>query len=498
MTGPTTTGPTASGPNATGVPAETGSHRLGPGRSRRSSRAEQGRRARPPVRGGRPIRVWVVTAGLVVVLVVGALGLLDPMLTLLVTGVLLSALPRAGCPVARGRTTIAVGVTMLLAYLGFAAGLSALAYVRSVPTVLLVAVLALSTVIVALPLAMPAVDGGGLAMTRRDLIAAATGLVVLTVAHAGGTTYLVLAVTALALPVTLASSRFLGRAPAAFRLTQAVNILAFAALLAATALPGTYDTLPPGGSTPRFVIIGGALAAAVLAFVPARRTPLATNVLLAAVSAFLITQLVPVYRTPADAVTLSAPFAGEWYVAHGGHAELVNGHRASPSQRDALDILAVVDGSTHRDGDGLNAYYAYGEPLLAPADGTVVSVSDIRADRPVGSPDPANPAGNTIVLDIGGGRYVLLAHLQHRSALVLPGNRVRDGQALARVGNSGNSDEPHLHIQVQDSPTTDIHHAGVRTVPIVFRDVELIRGGDQTRPVATDLRRGDAFRATTR
>jgi murein DD-endopeptidase MepM/ murein hydrolase activator NlpD len=103
-----------------------------------------------------------------------------------------------------------------------------------------------------------------------------------------------------------------------------------------------------------------------------------------------------------------------------------------------------------------------------------------------------------MVIDIGGGRYLLLAHLQRHSAVVLVGERVHDGQAVARVGNSGNSDEPHLHIQVQDRPTPDVHHAGARTYPILFRDVVLDRGGSRSRPAAADLRRGDSFTATTR
>jgi murein DD-endopeptidase MepM/ murein hydrolase activator NlpD len=103
-----------------------------------------------------------------------------------------------------------------------------------------------------------------------------------------------------------------------------------------------------------------------------------------------------------------------------------------------------------------------------------------------------------MIIDIGGGRFLYLAHLQRHSALVMAGDTVRDGQALARVGNSGNSDEPHLHIQVQDSRSVDIHHGGVHTYPILFRNVVLIRDGAVTHPARADLRRGDRFRATTR
>ena len=45
---------------------------------------------------------------------------------------------------------------------------------------------------------------------------------------------------------------------------------------------------------------------------------------------------------------LGTPLAGEWWVGHGGHAELVNYHQTRSTQRDALDIMQVVDGSIHR------------------------------------------------------------------------------------------------------------------------------------------------------
>jgi hypothetical protein len=50
---------------------------------------------------------------------------------------------------------------------------------------------------------------------------------------------------------------------------------------------------------------------------------------------------------------------------------------------------------------------------------------------------------------------------------------------------------PHLHFQVQDSPDFGEQ---VRTVPIVFRNVVLIRGGRESTSVEADLRRGDHIR----
>jgi murein DD-endopeptidase MepM/ murein hydrolase activator NlpD len=62
-------------------------------------------------------------------------------------------------------------------------------------------------------------------------------------------------------------------------------------------------------------------------------------------------------------------------------------------------------------------------------------------------------AGNHIMLDLGGGRYALYAHLQPGSLRVKKGDRLQRGQALGLVGNSGNSTQPHLNFHVTDGPT---------------------------------------------
>jgi len=58
-----------------------------------------------------------------------------------------------------------------------------------------------------------------------------------------------------------------------------------------------------------------------------------------------------------------------------------------------------------------------------------------------------------VVEELGDGRFALYAHLQPGSVRVQPGQRVRRGQVLGLVGNTGNSDEPHLHFHVMDSPS---------------------------------------------
>jgi murein DD-endopeptidase MepM/ murein hydrolase activator NlpD len=62
---------------------------------------------------------------------------------------------------------------------------------------------------------------------------------------------------------------------------------------------------------------------------------------------------------------------------------------------------------------------------------------------------------------------------------------------IGLVGDSGNSDEPHLHIQVQNSPTFGIAENDIETFPILFRDTIVIRDGFAHAPTNADVRRGD-------
>jgi hypothetical protein len=229
-------------------------------------------------------------------------------------------------------------------------------------------------------------------------------------------------------------------------------------------------------------------------------------VLVAAGSIFPAVQLVLLYRPAADAVTIGSPLAEEWWVGQGGHAELVNYHHVGSTQSDALDIMQVVDGRTHRPGStDLASYYIYDKPLRVPADGVVTFVLDGRPDLPIGSADDRYHAGNHVVIDIGGGRFLMMGHIREGSIQVRVGDKVTEGQQIARVGNSGNTTAPHIHIQAQNLPTGigDIRTIDapellrtLHTYPLLFRDATLIRGGVESRPPAVDPRRGDIVRPT--
>jgi hypothetical protein len=106
---------------------------------------------------------------------------------------------------------------------------------------------------------------------------------------------------------------------------------------------------------------------------------------------------------------------------------------------------------------GLNSYAIYGDPIYAVADGVVSSTIEGLPDQIPGT-FPEKPAlrevdGNSVVLNVGGGNYVLFAHMQPGSVRVNAGQRVRRGDVLGLVGNSGNSVAPHLHLHVTAGPS---------------------------------------------
>jgi murein DD-endopeptidase MepM/ murein hydrolase activator NlpD len=131
------------------------------------------------------------------------------------------------------------------------------------------------------------------------------------------------------------------------------------------------------------------------------------------------------------------------------------------SRRYAIDWKKYdSQGKTYAgDARDVHAYYAYGQKVLAVADGKVVAARDGFPDnvpKTEAGFEPARPVtletigGNQIIIDLGNGQFAAYFHLQPGSVGVRTGDRVRRGQLLARVGNSGDARWPHLHFQVTD------------------------------------------------
>jgi hypothetical protein len=171
-----------------------------------------------------------------------------------------------------------------------------------------------------------------------------------------------------------------------------------------------------------------------------------------------------------NTLRIGPPLSGDkWLAANGptGNNHHTGGSMPSQGrvhvpQRFAIDFVRLQDdGETHHgDPKDNRNYRCYGAEALAVAN---ARVADVRDGIPENKPDPTERAvkmtlntvsGNLVTLDLGGGRFATYAHLQPGTIRVHKGDRVRRGQVLGLVGNSGNTTEPHLHFQISDSPST--------------------------------------------
>jgi hypothetical protein len=160
---------------------------------------------------------------------------------------------------------------------------------------------------------------------------------------------------------------------------------------------------------------------------------------------------------------IAPPVKGDrWYAAN-GPSNFDRHHRSSIidiafkciiAQRFATDWLQFGSSGRLFSGDGKKCtdYYCYGSDLLAVANGTVVEARD---GIPEGVP-PNNYAattlqnvfGNSVILDIGDGRYAAYAHIIPGTLTVGIGETVTQGQVVGKLGNSGNTTGPHLHFHL--------------------------------------------------
>ena len=193
-------------------------------------------------------------------------------------------------------------------------------------------------------------------------------------------------------------------------------------------------------------------------------------------------------------VVLALPFQGRW-LAQNSPARRVPSHGTDLwGETYAVDFVAV-DGArrtAHRRDwrtvlatEPADRFFAFGRPLLAPTDGTVVAVHDGEPDH-VGRRSQLSLvlyvlgqqrrlrqgiraiAGNHLIirLDGDGDGFVALVHLRTGTLRVSAGDQVATGQQVAECGNSGNSTQPHVHLQVMNSRDLSV----ARGVPMVFRD----------------------------
>ena len=227
--------------------------------------------------------------------------------------------------------------------------------------------------------------------------------------------------------------------------------------------------------TPLIVgLIGVSLLRVAASFLVSRRTNAGPTLVMAAGALVLTFDLGRAFLGPhfmggpAAVVRIAPPLEGEWLVLQGGQSPLQNHHLVAYNQRFALDLVRLDSGRIFTDETGNASVHSWEQPLVSPADGTVVVAHDEMEDSEGANfvTDSADAAGNVIVIEFDAGLFVVLAHLRHGTLRVSEGDRIRKGDPLALVGNSGNTTMPHLHLQVQTH--LDLWDLDNRSVPFAF------------------------------
>jgi hypothetical protein len=176
---------------------------------------------------------------------------------------------------------------------------------------------------------------------------------------------------------------------------------------------------------------------------------------------------------------IDPPLRGPNWIATNGCCDRITPHRGAiitvngviqAPERFAIDWEQLDDQNRMFEGEKekLSSWKYYGAPIYSVADGTVVNLWDESDEQVPGPPAPVSTeaiGGNMLVVDIGGGAFAFYAHLQRGSLKARLGDKVKAGQVLGLLGNTGNSTAPHLHFHLMDGPSP-LNSEGL---PYVFR-----------------------------
>lgn len=193
-----------------------------------------------------------------------------------------------------------------------------------------------------------------------------------------------------------------------------------------------------------------------------------------------------------EAVEISLPFTGTWRVENSPRRRVPSHGTHLLATTYAIDFVGVDDGGASAPGVSWRTifateppalFFAYGRPVLAPVSGQVVAVHDGETDHEARRSQIAlvpymlgqagrlrsgigAVAGNYVLLAPPGGTTVVgVMHLQAGSVTVAVGQGVVQGEQIGSCGNSGNSTQPHVHVQAMDG----IDPWTARGLPLRFR-----------------------------
>ena len=177
---------------------------------------------------------------------------------------------------------------------------------------------------------------------------------------------------------------------------------------------------------------------------------------------------VPVH--PQEPFVCAGPVLGVWQMGNGPAERQVHANLLQLKSRYAWDLVIRIDGSTHSgELDSNRSYWAWGKTVRAVADGVVIDVVEDQLDRgglqASTAPCLFAPA-NRVVVRHEGGVHTAYLHLQQNSVPVEKGARVKAGEWIGKVGNSGHSSEPHLHFFA----FRRAENGALQPVPVAFKN----------------------------
>jgi len=166
-------------------------------------------------------------------------------------------------------------------------------------------------------------------------------------------------------------------------------------------------------------------------------------------------------RFVTDKVAISLPFKDTWQTWQGFDGEWT--HRGA--FKHAYDFVKTDSSGKTYAGSGslLTDYYAYAQDVISPVNGRIARVINLYPDNLIGTTDIQNNWGNEVIIESDRGVIVKIAHFAYDSIFVYEGQTVIAGTPIGLCGNSGNSPQPHIHIQVQTSILPD-----AITSPFIF------------------------------
>jgi murein DD-endopeptidase len=186
-------------------------------------------------------------------------------------------------------------------------------------------------------------------------------------------------------------------------------------------------------------------------------------------------------------LVIGSPLRGGNWIAGNGpsnnskhrRALLALNGRVTISQRFAYDFMRLgEDGKAVREDPSRNEnWHGYGAEVLAVADGVVLETQDgvpentpLTPKRPIPIPSAKTVGGNYVIINMGERLFAFYAHMQPKSIRVKSGDRVKRGQILGLLGNSGNSDAPHLHFHISDGQSLSDSEG----LPFVFDSFDIL------------------------